>query len=146
MRRFVHILAIIRHVSGITMILGKPRIYVNGGSEIAHTSTRLIANIAGILQRNWGLSMGRNDKRHGPENSWQSSPKIPTSDRNWQKNGTRTTHLKFLFIFFATETFVSDHWGDKQSRKRATNPLEGLIAGDDNLAETFVSIFYMQHA
>lgn len=41
MRRFIHILAMIRHVSGITvtMILGKPRIYVNGGSEIAHTRT-----------------------------------------------------------------------------------------------------------
>lgn len=44
MRRLVHILAKIRHVSGITvtMILGKPRIYVNGGSEIAQ---RQIENV-----------------------------------------------------------------------------------------------------
>lgn len=41
MRRFDHILTFDRHVSGIavTMILGKPRIYVNGACEIAHTGT-----------------------------------------------------------------------------------------------------------
>lgn len=42
MRKLVHIFAKIRHVSGITvtMILGKPRIYVNGGSEIAQKAER----------------------------------------------------------------------------------------------------------
>ena len=41
MRQFDHILTFDRHVSGIavTMILGKPRIYVNGACEIAHTGT-----------------------------------------------------------------------------------------------------------
>ena len=49
MRRFDHILTFDRHVSGIavTMILGKPRIYVNGACEIAHTGTPWSLDLTG---------------------------------------------------------------------------------------------------
>ena len=45
----------------------------------------------------WVLPRGRRDKRHGSENRRQSSPKTPTTDRNWQKKSDSLRQGQFTF-------------------------------------------------
>ena len=67
----------------------------------------------------WGLSRERSDKRHGSENSSQSSPKTQTTYRDWQKT-------RYLLVFFATVTCLTKQATDRVVNERRSDTRQPL--------------------